>query len=100
MEERGYLQAVWEAEGGRGRKVYQITSRGDEFLTAGARAAEEFLKRNQNEAEIGPFQAKHFYAEEDTVSVYSRKFRAFLRKNQTARGLFLVGLVILCAIAV
>jgi len=31
----------------------------DEFLTAGARAAEEFLKRIQYEAEIGPFQAKH-----------------------------------------
>src|SRR2546427_422745 len=59
MEEKGYLQAVWEAEGGRGRKVYQITARGEEFLTAGARAAEEFLKRIQYEAEIGPFQAKH-----------------------------------------
>ena len=59
MEEKGYLQAVWEAEGGRGRKVYQITARGEEFLTAGARAAEEFLKRIQYDAEIGPFQAKH-----------------------------------------
>src|SRR3989475_4994693 len=34
------------------------------------------------------------------LSVYSRKFRAFLRKNETARGLFLVGVVILGAIAV
>ena len=34
------------------------------------------------------------------MSVYSRKFRAFLRKNETARGLFLVGIVILGAIAV
>jgi len=34
------------------------------------------------------------------LSVYLRKFRAFLRKNQTARGLFLVALVILGAIAV
>ncbi len=34
------------------------------------------------------------------MSVYLRKFRAFLRKNQTARGLFLVALVILGAIAV
>jgi signal peptidase I len=34
------------------------------------------------------------------LSVYIRKFRAFLRKNETARGLFLVGLVILGAIAV
>ena len=59
MEEKGYLQAVWEAEGGRGRKVYRITPRGEEFLTAGARAAEEFLRRIQYEAEIGPFQQKH-----------------------------------------
>jgi len=34
------------------------------------------------------------------LSVYIRKFRAFLRKNETARGLFLVGIVILGAIAV
>jgi len=34
------------------------------------------------------------------LSVYFRKFRAFLRRNQTARGLFLVALVILGAIAV
>ena len=34
------------------------------------------------------------------MSVYFRKFRTFLRRNQTARGLFLVGLVILGAIAV
>jgi hypothetical protein len=34
------------------------------------------------------------------LSIYIRKFRAFLRKNETARGLLLVGLVILGAIAV
>jgi signal peptidase I len=34
------------------------------------------------------------------LSIYIRKFRAYLRKNETARGLFLVGLVILGAIAV
>ncbi|MBO0887802.1 signal peptidase I [Candidatus Bathyarchaeota archaeon] len=34
------------------------------------------------------------------MSVYYRKFRAFLRKNETARGLFLVGIVILGAVAV
>ena len=59
MEDKGYLQAVWEAEGGRGRKVYRITQRGEEFLGAGSRAAEEFLKRIQYEVEIGPFQQKH-----------------------------------------
>lgn len=34
------------------------------------------------------------------MSVYFRKFRAYLRKNETARGLFLVGLVILGAVVV
>lgn len=34
------------------------------------------------------------------MSVYFRKFRAFLKKNETARGLFLVGVIILGAIAV
>lgn len=34
------------------------------------------------------------------MSVYIKKFRAFLKRNETARGLFLVGIVILGAIAV
>ena len=34
------------------------------------------------------------------MSRYIRKFRSYLRKNETARGLFIVGLVILGAIAV
>ena len=34
------------------------------------------------------------------MSYYIQKFRSFLRKNETARGLFLVGIVILGAIAV
>ncbi len=34
------------------------------------------------------------------MSTYVKKFRSYLRKNETARGLFLVGLVILGAIAV
>lgn len=34
------------------------------------------------------------------MSVYFRKFRAFLKKNETARGLFLVAVIILSAIAV
>lgn len=34
------------------------------------------------------------------MSVYFRKFRAYLKKNETARGLFLVGIVILGAVVV
>ena len=34
------------------------------------------------------------------MSSYVRKFRSYLKKNETARGLFLVGLVIIGAIAV
>ncbi len=34
------------------------------------------------------------------MSTYIRRFRAYLKKNETARGLFLVGIIILGAIAV
>jgi signal peptidase I len=34
------------------------------------------------------------------LSSYIRKFRSYLRKNETARGLFLVGIVILGAVAI
>jgi hypothetical protein len=34
------------------------------------------------------------------LSIYFRKFRIYLKKNETARGLFLVGIIILGAIAV
>ncbi len=34
------------------------------------------------------------------MSTYVKKFRSYLRKNETARGLFLVGLVILSAIVI
>jgi hypothetical protein len=34
------------------------------------------------------------------LSAYIKKFRAYLKKNETARGLFLVGIIILGAIAV
>ncbi len=39
--------------------LHSMEEKGYLLLTAGARAAEEFLKRIQYEAEIGPFQAKH-----------------------------------------
>src|SRR5437660_11866273 len=36
MEEKGYLQGGWTAEGRRGRKLYPRTARGDESLTGAA----------------------------------------------------------------
>jgi hypothetical protein len=39
-------------------------------------------------------------ARDTRLSTYIRKFRSYLKKNETARGLFLVGVVILGAIAV
>src|SRR5947208_10853671 len=47
-----------------------------------------------------PLQAIHSSVRFGTLSSYIRKFGSYLRKNETARGLFLVGLVILGAIAV
>lgn len=48
LENKGYVEAVWEAEKGRGRRIYRVTHRGKEFLEAGEKAAGELLKRIQS----------------------------------------------------
>ena len=45
LEERGFVEAAWQSEGGRGRRIYKITERGKEFVAAGERALEDLLKR-------------------------------------------------------
>lgn len=51
LEDRGYLEGIWESEKGRGRRIYKITQRGEEFLAAGEKASEDLLKRIRLEAE-------------------------------------------------
>ena len=45
LEEKGFVEAAWQSEGGRGRRIYKITERGREFVAAGERALEDLLKR-------------------------------------------------------
>ena len=52
LEDRGYLEGIWESEKGRGRRIYKITQRGEEFLAAGEKASEDLLKRIQLEADV------------------------------------------------
>lgn len=50
LEDGGYIQGAWEAETGRGRRIYRITSRGLEFLAAGERAMSELARLVQSES--------------------------------------------------
>lgn len=50
LEERGFVEGVWESEKGRGRRIYKITEQGKEFLLAGQRALEDLLQKVRAEA--------------------------------------------------
>lgn len=50
LEERAYVEGVWESEKGRGRRIYQITEQGKEFLLAGQRALEDLVQKVRTEA--------------------------------------------------
>jgi len=45
LESKRYLEGVWEAEKGRGRRIYKITEEGNSFLAAGEKASQEFLRK-------------------------------------------------------
>ena len=49
LEERAYVEGVWRSEKGRGRRIYQITERGKEFLLAGQKALEDLSQRIRSE---------------------------------------------------
>ena len=44
LEDSGRIEGVWESEKGRGRRIYQITQNGLEFLLAGERMTVELVK--------------------------------------------------------
>ncbi|MEM2989239.1 MAG: PadR family transcriptional regulator [Candidatus Bathyarchaeia archaeon] len=48
LESEGYIEGSWESEGGRDRRIYRITQRGEEFLAAGERASDDINKRLQS----------------------------------------------------
>lgn len=51
LEDNGYVEGVWEADKGRGRRIYKITELGLSFLSAGERVAAELAKAIQSDFE-------------------------------------------------
>lgn len=54
LESNGYIEGSWESEGGRDRRIYRITQKGEEFLAAGERASEDINKKFQSRESKGP----------------------------------------------
>ncbi len=55
LEEKGYVEGVWESDRGKDRRIYRITQEGDLFLAAGERASQELLRRlSSNSEESSP----------------------------------------------
>jgi PadR family transcriptional regulator PadR len=51
LEGNGYIEGSWESEGGRDRRIYKITQRGEELLAAGERASEDIFRRFQSKGQ-------------------------------------------------
>lgn len=49
LEERAYVEGVWQSEKGRGRRIYQITEQGKEFLLAGQKALDDLSQKIRSE---------------------------------------------------
>lgn len=47
LEDSGKIEGVWESEKGRGRRIYQITQTGVDFLSAGEKMTSELVKLMQ-----------------------------------------------------
>ena len=45
LEDKRYIEGIWEAEKGRGRRIYKITSEGDKYLEVGKKISQESLKK-------------------------------------------------------
>lgn len=45
LEKKGFIEGIWEADKGRGRRIYRISPKGKEFLINGEKSLDDFLKR-------------------------------------------------------
>jgi DNA-binding PadR family transcriptional regulator len=45
MEDKRYLEGIWESEKGRGRRIYKITPEGKEYLAMGEKISNEMIKK-------------------------------------------------------
>ena len=51
LEDKRYIEGVWESEKGRGRRIYRITPEGELFLNAGEKASQELLRKLSSNSE-------------------------------------------------
>ena len=54
LEEDGHIHGEWEAEKGRGRRIYKITESGISFLQSGEKATTELAKIIQAQHDSKP----------------------------------------------
>jgi PadR family transcriptional regulator PadR len=45
LEDKRYLEGIWESEKGRGRRIYKITSEGENYLVVGEKISNELLRK-------------------------------------------------------
>ncbi len=45
LEDKRYIEGVWESEKGRGRRIYRIRTEGKEYLEIGEKISQEILKK-------------------------------------------------------
>ncbi|MGQ9542788.1 MAG: PadR family transcriptional regulator [Candidatus Bathyarchaeia archaeon] len=45
LEEKRYVEGVWESDKGRGRRIYKITPEGIMHLNAGSKIIQEFVRK-------------------------------------------------------
>jgi PadR family transcriptional regulator PadR len=45
LEDKRYLEGIWESEKGRGRRIYKITSEGENYLVIGEKISNELLRK-------------------------------------------------------
>jgi PadR family transcriptional regulator PadR len=51
LEDKRYVEGIWESEKGRGRRIYKITQEGEDYLTTGEKISQELMKRIRVESE-------------------------------------------------
>ena len=45
MEDKRYLEGLWDSSKGRGRRIYRITPEGAEYLAMGEKISNEMVKK-------------------------------------------------------
>lgn len=51
LEDKRYVEGIWESEKGRGRRIYKITQEGEDYLATGEKISQELMKRIRVENE-------------------------------------------------